>query len=595
MPLAVFLLMASFSETERRNKNMAIGMFSGPDSRKTIEMAGYQMVVNPIFYEAVNAICLNQKGDYTLALGEHEDQLFAECRYDGVITMVVIDIKKKNLRQFKIDAATKHASLTVFGDFGDKIAIAALMIRYLETEGSKKLTNAIGNIYDFTYNKTSKITESDVNKLALQYGEVEGACLEISSKKSSVFGQVNNSLLMDLNYTQVLAGQLGPSKVICGKFEGFVKAEASPEDINMDDFKTKYVLDPSRKFTDEEKERLIEIPDWYRPSSNALSVTRKVYRSFQRPDNQHIINILFEGPNGTGKTADAKYGVAAPLGLPYSKVTCFSDMDSSHVIGQFLPVEDEIKLPFEEPDPDMIELDPAGCYEQVTGKTLTEDEALTITPEAVYDVMEKTLKEFYESDEGKREPHFVFFASEIANAFEKGWVCEIQEPTCVADAAVLMALNSALERNGVLNLPTRTIKRHPMCIMIMTTNRNYEGCRPLNQALRDRFNICRKVELPSNAEMVSRLKASTGCDNTSFLNSLVESVVSLNGFLKDRGINATISLRSMQDFVSDLMDGFDTLETIRETIVYKLTTDDDEVAEIESFIELSTPLMSICL
>ena len=37
---------------------------------------------------------------------------------------------------------------------------------------------------------------------------------------------------------------------------------------------------------------------------------------------------------------------------------------------------------------------------------------------------------------------------------------EIQEPTVIRDAAVLMALNSALEPDGSLNLPTRIAHRH---------------------------------------------------------------------------------------------------------------------------------------
>lgn len=167
--------------------------------------------------------------------------------------------------------------------------------------------------------------------------------------------------------------------------------------------------------------------------------------------------------------------------------------------------------------------------------------------------------------------------------------------TCVADAAVLLILNSALEKEGVINLPQRTVKRHPECIFVMTTNRDYEGCRPLNQALRDRFNITKKVVLPSVEEQIDRLSAATGCTNNDFLRTTVESVEDLNKFLHNNGINASISLRGMQDFVMDVVRGFDLRESVMEDMLYKVSTDDEEVAEMENFLELSTRLFSASL
>ncbi len=51
--------------------------------------------------------------------------------------------------------------------------------------------------------------------------------------------------------------------------------------------------------------------------------------------------------------------------------------------------------------------------------------------------------------------------SEIVRALEKGYLLEIQEPTVIRDASVLVALNSALEQNGMLNIPTGFVRRHP--------------------------------------------------------------------------------------------------------------------------------------
>ena len=88
--------------------------------------------------------------------------------------------------------------------------------------------------------------------------------------------------------------------------------------------------------------------------------------------------------------------------------------------------------------------------------------------------------------------HYKFYPSEIVRAMEKGYLLEIQEPTVIRDASVLVALNSALEQNGMLNLPTGVVRRHPDCVVIITTNRNYQGNRPLNESLRDRMQHAEK-------------------------------------------------------------------------------------------------------
>ena len=109
--------------------------------------------------------------------------------------------------------------------------------------------------------------------------------------------------------------------------------------------------------------------------------------------------ILLEGDAGSGKTQLAK-ALSADFGLPYTKVTCFADMDKSDVLGAILPV-----LP--------------------------------------------------EQDGQQSSMEYQYYPSEIVRAYENGWLLEIQEPMVIRDAAVLMALNSALEPDGSINLPTR--------------------------------------------------------------------------------------------------------------------------------------------
>ncbi|MFP3416005.1 ATPase, partial [Bacillus sp. SIMBA_074] len=87
-------------------------------------------------------------------------------------------------------------------------------------------------------------------------------------------------------------------------------------------------------------------------------------------------------------------------------------------------------------------------------------------------------------------------------AYKNGYLLEIQEPNVIRDAAVLMALNSALEPDGGINLPTEIVRRHPDFIAVITANRSYAGSRPLNEALRDRIQHAEKMDLPTKDIMM---------------------------------------------------------------------------------------------
>lgn len=341
----------------------------------------------------------------------------------------------------------------------------------------------------------------------------------------------------------------------------------------VESLKKKYSLFKDREFTEEEKAMIKsnQTGEYYKPSENVINMVKKVAKSWERDPRLRKKNILLEGPTGTGKTQDSKV-FADIIGLPYTKVTCFSDMDSSDVAGAIYPVLEDRKH-YTKAD---IEFDPEGVFEELTGEFRS-----NATPEDVNKILESNGAEY------------VYYASEIVKAFENGWVLEVQEPTCIADAAVLLMLNSALESDGVLNLPNRTVKRHPDFICIMTTNRSYEGCRPLNQALRNRFNITRKVDLPSAESMADRLMSATGSKNKDLANEVASTIVKLNTKLEEIGINSDLSMRNAMDFVSDIEDGFNTEESVMEDLVWNITTDEEDEEEIVAFLRTSTRIFNM--
>lgn len=284
------------------------------------------------------------------------------------------------------------------------------------------------------------------------------------------------------------------------------------------------ILSPARQLTEEEQSLV-----WQKPLSHIESEAEKrVYHEIVRNWNRgemKISTILLEGDAGSGKTQLTK-ALSADFGLPYTKVTCFSDMDKSDVLGSILPV-------------------------------------------------------LSEKDDESGRVEYRYYPSEIVRAYENGWLLEIQEPTMIRDAAVLMALNSALEPGGSLNLPTRIVHRHPDFITVITTNRGYNGYRPLNEALRDRVQHAEKLDMPPKAVMMERAKAKTGYRYETELSLLAETIMLLDETARANAIKGVAGMRSYIFWVDAVASGASIQNTLYQKVLYKITTDRQELAILE--------------
>ena len=283
------------------------------------------------------------------------------------------------------------------------------------------------------------------------------------------------------------------------------------------------VLSPARQLTEEEQSLVWQKPPSHIESEAEKRIYQEVVRNWNRGE-MKISTILLEGDAGSGKTQLAK-ALSADFNLPYTKVTCFADMDKSDVLGSILPVLSE------------------------------KDKSDTI--------------------------EYHYYPSEIVRAYENGWLLEIQEPTVIRDAAVLMALNSALEPDGSLNLPTRIAHRHPDFIAVITTNRGYNGYRPLNEALRDRVQHAEKLDLPPKAVMMERAKAKTGYQSENVLSLLAETIMLLDETARANAIKGVAGMRSYIFWVDAVASGAPVRSTLYHKVLYKITTDPQELAILE--------------
>lgn len=283
------------------------------------------------------------------------------------------------------------------------------------------------------------------------------------------------------------------------------------------------ILSPARVLTEEEQFLVWQKPPSHIESEAEHRIVQEVVRNWNRGE-MKISTILLEGDAGSGKTQLAK-ALSADFNLPYTKVTCFSDMDKSDVLGSILPV--------------------------VSGK------------------------------EASNTVEYRYYPSEIVRAYENGWLLEIQEPTVIRDAAVLMTLNSALEPEGSLNLPTRIVRRHPDFIAVITTNRGYNGYRPLNEALRDRVQHAEKLDLPPKSVMIERAEAKTSYHAKEVLSLLADTIIRLDETARANAIKGVAGMRSYIFWVDAVAGGASVQDTLYYKVLYKITTDPQELAILE--------------
>lgn len=212
-------------------------------------------------------------------------------------------------------------------------------------------------------------------------------------------------------------------------------------------------------------------------------VLRQICALVKGKNTAGIRNVLLYGPAGTGKTL-LSVAMASALNLPYYSINCSAFSDDTTLFGAILPrtsKKQKRKSEFksiEIPSWEDVEMDPASAYAKISGGVY--DESKTAADcFALMGALANTRveEEIADSD-------FEFAESQFVKAFRDGGLIEIQEPTAINNAGVLVALNSALDDIATITLPTKeTVHRHPNCVIVFTTNISYNGCRAMNQSL----------------------------------------------------------------------------------------------------------------
>ena len=247
--------------------------------------------------------------------------------------------------------------------------------------------------------------------------------------------------------------------------------------IKAEDFAAQYRFSAA-PLTAAEESLIPRLPPWYVIPEEVVLACRHAKETTGSA--QPMRNFMFRGPAGTGKTEGAK-AFAAGVHRPYVSLTCNANFEIYDFLGQMMPdvQTGSVRRDADLPSLQDIQMDPASAYCAMTGE-YRED----VTDSDVFDKLLEVMALRAKAEQhAQARQSFRYVDTPFVQALRRGYVVEIQEPTVIANpgrdggpqfAAGPLQLDHPAHRE--------VIERHPDCVVIVTTNIGYEGCRDMNQS-----------------------------------------------------------------------------------------------------------------
>ena len=412
--------------------------------------------------------------------------------------------------------------------------------------------------------------------------------------------------LMRVSQGQLDSGSFVPTSVTAGEFTIFAKTgpaviKKAGVVVEHTDFVGKYPLTPGRTLSALELSLIPKLPEWYIIPPEVVDICKHAQKTTGRP--MQMRNFLLRGPAGTGKTMGAKT-IAAGLGLPYMKYTCSANTEIFDFTGMIFPETDAVSTGSSEldrereilksmggisyanvaklmrlPELDDMDYDPAGVYQALTGVenlAATVQDCMSVVLEKVTEKVQALSKRAENRQSSGQ--NYTYVETDFVKALKHGYLVEVQEPSTIIQPGVLVGLNSLLEQEGSITLPTgEIIRRHPDTVVIVTTNVSYEGCRQMNQSVVDRMSLVKDIELPEPEVMVQRAMAVTGCADEYLVSQMVQVVNDMADYCRKNSItDGACGMRSLIDWVISAEISGDPYLSAKYTVISKATADEED-------------------
>ena len=412
--------------------------------------------------------------------------------------------------------------------------------------------------------------------------------------------------LMRVSQGQLDSGSFVPTSVTAGEFTIFAKTgpaviKKAGVVVEHTDFVGKYPLTPGRTLSALEQSLIPKLPEWYIIPPEVVDICKHAQKTTGRP--MQMRNFLLRGPAGTGKTMGAK-AIAAGLGLPYMKYTCSANTEIFDFTGMIFPETDAVSTGSPEldrereilksmggisyanvaklmrlPDLDDMDYDRAGVYQALTGVenlAATVQDCMSVVLEKVTEKVQALSKRAENRQSSGQ--NYTYVETDFVKALKHGYLVEVQEPSTIIQPGVLVGLNSLLEQEGSITLPTgEIIRRHPDTVVIVTTNVSYEGCRQMNQSVVDRMSLVKDIELPEPEVMVQRAMAVTGCADEYLVSQMVQVVNDMADYCRKNSItDGACGMRSLIDWVISAEISGDPYLSAKYTVISKATADEED-------------------
>lgn len=200
-----------------------------------------------------------------------------------------------------------------------------------------------------------------------------------------------------------------------------------------------------------------------------------------------VYSALFQGPAGTSKSTIARV-LCQRAGIPWESVNVSLNADEADLFGSFIP------------NPD---------------KKLADD------------------------------PEFVWKDGIVTRCLRNGYALIVEEING-ARPGILMKLNGILDDARKVELGNgETVYAHPNFRLVATCNVGYEGTNRLNQALVDRFAVCKAFEDPDDAKLLEIVKLRTGYADAAKINKAIAAYNAIKKYSNEQRLGLTLSVRRL--------------------------------------------------